>query len=82
MIPEDGPPGFHPSGSATFRVDDVDGLWFKHHRPKNEWFKIPDIGTGQVTCSEDEQNPEITSPIVPFATAGWDPGGIHTPNPY
>lgn len=82
MIPEDGPPGFHPSGSGTFRVDDIDGLWFRHHTPKSEWFKIPDIGTGQVTCNDDEQNPEITSPVIPFATAGWVSDRIHTPNPY
>ncbi|MCB9267671.1 MAG: DUF4157 domain-containing protein [Lewinellaceae bacterium] len=82
MIPEDGPPGFHPSGSGSFRVDDVDGLWFKYHSPKSEWFKIPDIGTGQVTCTDDEQAPNIRSPIIPFATAGWVDDSIHTPNPF
>jgi hypothetical protein len=83
MIPEDGPPGFHPSGSSPFRVDDVDGFWFKFHTPKDEWFKIPDIGTGQVTCNdEDEENPNISSPVIPFATAYWTNDRIHTPNPF
>jgi len=83
MIPEDGPPGFHPSGSgSSFRVDDVDGLWFKFHTPKDEWFKIPDIATGQVTCTDNEEAPNIRSPIIPFATADWTNDAIHTPNPY
>ena len=83
MIPEDGPPGFHPSGSGSFRVDDVDGLWFKYHTPKDEWFKIPDIGTGHVSCTDDEETPNIRSAVIaPFATAGWSDDPIHTPNPY
>ncbi|HEY0602401.1 MAG TPA: hypothetical protein VGD58_05795 [Herpetosiphonaceae bacterium] len=84
MIPEDGPPGFHPSGTeGAFRVDDVDGLWYKFHTPTNEWFKIPDIGTAHVFCSEDEQAARIQpAAIVPFATAGWSDEDIHTPNPY
>ena len=83
MIPEDGPPGFHPSGRSPFRVDDVDGLWFKFHTPRDEWFKIPDIGTGQVTCNdENEENPNIRSPVLPFATAYWTNDRIHTPNPF
>jgi Domain of unknown function (DUF4157) len=83
MIPEDGPPGFNPSGGSSFRVDDIDGLWFKFHTPKDEWFKIPDIGTGQVTCdNEDEEHPNIRSPILAFATADWTNEGIHTPNPF
>lgn len=84
MIPEDGPPGFHPSGTgSSFRVDDLDGLWFKFHTPKSEWFKIPDIGTAHVTCNEDERNPDIQpAAILPFATAGWSSDGIHTINPY
>jgi len=83
MIPEDGPPGFHPSGSgSSFRVDDIDGLWFKFHTPKNEWFKIPDIGTGWVTCTDNEEEPSISSPVLPFATASWTNVGIHTPNPF
>lgn len=83
MIPEDGPPGFHPSGSGTFRVDDIDGLWFRFHTPRNEWFKIPDIATGQVTCTDDEETPNIRPAVIaPFATAGWSDDPIHTPNPY
>ncbi len=83
MIPEDGPPGFHPSGSGSFRVDDIDGFWFKFHTPKTEWFKIPDFGTGWVTCTDDEENPSIRSAnIGPFVTAHWSSDPIHTPNPY
>ncbi|HEY0737049.1 MAG TPA: hypothetical protein VGD69_19190 [Herpetosiphonaceae bacterium] len=84
MIPEDGPPGFHPTGTeAAFRVDDIDGLWYKFHTPTNEWFKIPDIGTAHVFCDEDEQAARIQpAAIIPFATAAWSDENIHTANPY
>ncbi|HEX6291179.1 MAG TPA: hypothetical protein VFZ66_18490 [Herpetosiphonaceae bacterium] len=84
MIPEDGPPGYHPTDAgAEFRVDDIDGLWFKFHRPTDEWFKIPDIGTAHVICTEDEEAARIQpAAILPFATAGWTNESIHTLNPY
>ena len=82
MIPETrGVPGFHPSGiGRTFRVDEVDGFWYKHHSPKTEWFKIPDIGTGQVSCTSGSLPYIRLGSQIPFATQGWVDSGTYIPN--
>lgn len=58
------------------------GYDFSRVRVFEDGAAFPDIGTGQVICNDEEQNPEITSPVIPFATAGWVSDRIHAPNPY
>jgi hypothetical protein len=81
MIPENaGDPGFHPTSS---RVGNIDGFWFKYHTPKNEWWKIPGLATTYVTCTENEEHPDIRPAVrAPLLTSGWSDDGIHVPNPF